>query len=96
MAFDFKLPDVGEGISEGVIVKWRIKVGDFVKEDDVLVDIDLSKIVSRAEADKQLAEKIPAPAVRKFLLKNLMREKNNRFRWKCNLSAIAVNIKTRL
>lgn len=45
MAFAFKLPDIGEGIHEGVIVKWFIKPGDEVKEDDILVEIQNDKTV---------------------------------------------------
>ena len=28
MEFDFKLPDLGEGITEGEVVKWRVKEGE--------------------------------------------------------------------
>ncbi|PCZ70812.1 hypothetical protein A4R00_14015, partial [Listeria monocytogenes] len=33
MAYSFKLPDIGEGIHEGEIVKWFIQPGDKVEED---------------------------------------------------------------
>jgi len=42
---DFKFPDVGEGIHEGEIVKWHVKVGDIVKEDQTLVSVETDKAV---------------------------------------------------
>jgi pyruvate dehydrogenase E2 component (dihydrolipoamide acetyltransferase) len=32
MVFEFKLPDVGEGVAEGEVVKWLVKEGAEVKE----------------------------------------------------------------
>src|SRR3989338_8695691 len=45
MAFEFKFPDVGEGIHEGEIVRWRVKIGDAIKEDDVLCEMETAKAV---------------------------------------------------
>lgn len=42
---EFKFPDVGEGITEGEIVRWRIKEGDTVKEHDVIAEIETDKAV---------------------------------------------------
>ena len=41
--FEFKLPDLGEGVMEGEIVKWNVKPGDMVKEDDVLCEVMTDK-----------------------------------------------------
>jgi pyruvate dehydrogenase E2 component (dihydrolipoamide acetyltransferase) len=45
VSFQFKLPDIGEGIHEGEIVKWFIKPGDKVQEDDVLCEVQNDKAV---------------------------------------------------
>ena len=41
--YEFKLPDIGEGVVEGEIVEWHISIGDTVKEDDPVVDIMTDK-----------------------------------------------------
>jgi len=57
VAFEFKLPDIGEGIHEGEIVKWFVKPGDEVNEDDVLCEV---------QNDKAVVE-IPSPVKGKVL-----------------------------
>ncbi len=42
---EFKFPDVGEGIQEGEVVKWLVKEGDNVKQDEVIVKIETDKAV---------------------------------------------------
>src|SRR4249919_2110129 len=40
---EFNLPDVGEGLTEAEIVTWNVKVGDTVKVNDVIVEIETAK-----------------------------------------------------
>ena len=42
-AYEFKLPDIGEGIAEAEIVAWHVAVGDTVAEDDPLCDMMTDK-----------------------------------------------------
>ncbi|MFW6773011.1 dihydrolipoamide acetyltransferase family protein [Nocardioides sp. CPCC 205120] len=42
---EFKLPDVGEGLTEAEIVAWHVKVGDVVEVNDPIVDIETAKSV---------------------------------------------------
>src|SRR3972149_5467754 len=51
MPTDFKFPDIGEGITEGEIVKWEVKEGDRVEE---------HQTIARIETDKAIPE-IPSP-----------------------------------
>ena len=41
--FEFKLPDLGEGIHEGEVLKWYVQPGDTVAEDAPLVDVETDK-----------------------------------------------------
>lgn len=64
MPFEFKFPDIGEGLTEGEIVRWLVKEGDEVIEGQPLVEV---------ETDKALAE-IPSPRTG-VILKILAKEK---------------------
>ncbi|OGF57614.1 MAG: hypothetical protein A2Z21_10775 [Candidatus Fraserbacteria bacterium RBG_16_55_9] len=57
MAVEFKLPDIGEGVHEGEIVKWLVKEGDALKEDQPMVEV---------MTDKATVE-IPSPSAGKVL-----------------------------
>ena len=52
MAYEFKLPDLGEGLTEGEIARWLVSEGQELAEDDPLVEI---------QTDKTTVE-IPSPA----------------------------------
>ena len=52
MAYEFKLPDLGEGVAEGEIARWLVEVGQEIDEDDPLVEV---------QTDKTTVE-IPSPA----------------------------------
>lgn len=41
----FKMPDVGEGMAEGEIASWLVKVGDTIKEDDPIAEIQNDKLL---------------------------------------------------
>ena len=49
--YQFKLPDIGEGIAEGTVGEWHVKVGDTIAVDDDLVQIENDKSV----------EELPSP-----------------------------------
>ncbi len=57
MAFEFRFPDVGEGIHEGRIVEWLVAVGDHVRVDQPFVKV---------ETDKAVVD-LPAPRAGKVL-----------------------------
>ncbi len=41
--YEFKLPDLGEGIHEGELLKWYVQEGDTVQEDEDLMDVETDK-----------------------------------------------------
>ena len=45
VTYEFRLPDIGEGIHEGEIVKWFVAKGDKINEDDVLFEVQNDKAV---------------------------------------------------
>ncbi|MBW2970370.1 2-oxo acid dehydrogenase subunit E2 [Candidatus Woesearchaeota archaeon] len=52
MTFDFKLPDLGEGIVEAEIVKWIVKEGDKVEEHEAIVELETAKAVVQVPSPK--------------------------------------------
>src|SRR5438046_9347796 len=57
MAREFKLPDIGEGVQEGEVVKWFVKEGDPIKENDPIVEVMTDKVTVQ----------IPSPVTGKIL-----------------------------
>lgn len=52
VAFEFKLPDVGEGITEGEIVRWLVAAGDTVALDQPLLELQTDKAVVELPAPR--------------------------------------------
>jgi len=50
--FEFKLPDIGEGVTEGEIVSWLVAVGDTVAEDQEMVEVMTDKATVTIGAPK--------------------------------------------
>jgi pyruvate dehydrogenase E2 component (dihydrolipoamide acetyltransferase) len=53
MAYVFKLPDLGEGITEGEVVKWLVKVGDEVGEHQPIVEVETDKAIVEVPSPKK-------------------------------------------
>lgn len=57
MKFEFKFPDIGEGIHEGVITKWLVEEGSEIKEGDSVAEVETDKVTTE----------IPSPRTGKVL-----------------------------
>lgn len=57
MKFEFKFPDIGEGIHEGVITKWLVEEGSQLKEGDSVAEVETDKVTTE----------IPSPRTGKVL-----------------------------
>lgn len=55
--YEYKLPELGEGLFEGEVVKWHIKPGDVIEEDQIIMDV---------QNDKSVVE-VPSPVSGKVL-----------------------------
>ena len=52
MNFEFKFPDVGEGIHEGKILQWKVEVGQIVKVGDIIAVVETDKVVAEIPSPK--------------------------------------------
>ncbi len=57
MVYEFRLPDIGEGVAQGEIVSWHVKEGDVIREDQPLVSV----LTDKANVE------IPSPRAGKVL-----------------------------
>lgn len=53
MPFEFKLPDLGEGITEGEVVKWKVKEGDPIEEHQVVMEVETDKAIVEVPSPKK-------------------------------------------
>lgn len=70
---DIKFPDVGEGITEGTLVKWLVKIGDEIKADQAVAEI---------ETDKAIVE-IPTPKGERY--QNFLEKRGTSSKWEVPL-----------
>ena len=61
--YEFKLPDIGEGVVEGEVVEWMVSEGDMVKEDDPILSVmtDKATVEIPAPVDGKVVKIIGSP-----------------------------------
>ena len=52
MAYEFRFPDVGEGITEGELLSWKVGEGEVITEDQTLAEIETDKAVVEIPSPK--------------------------------------------
>ena len=54
-----------------------------------MLNVDFNRVKKREDVDEQLASSIQSPRIRHFLMKNVLRDKDGRYRWRLNIEAIS-------
>lgn len=52
MKYEFRFPDIGEGIREGTIMKWLVKEGEIIQEGESLVEVETDKVTTEIPSPK--------------------------------------------
>ena len=60
MAYEFRFPDIGEGITEGELLAWKVKEGDIVAEDQTLAEMETDKAVVELPSPRAGRDRPPA------------------------------------
>ena len=55
--YEFKLPDIGEGVAEGEIVEWHVQAGDKIAEDQPLVEVMTDKATVTIASPRTVASR---------------------------------------
>ncbi|QNH61910.1 alpha/beta fold hydrolase [Hymenobacter sediminicola] len=74
-----------------IVIDIAPRASSMEHQDNILAGLNavpLAQLESRQQADDALAQHIPQPGVRQFLLKNLYRKEDNSFAWRQNLSVL--------
>lgn len=52
MKFEYRFPDIGEGITEGTLFRWLVKEGEFVKEGQNLAEVETDKVTAEIPSSR--------------------------------------------
>jgi len=52
MKFEFKFPDIGEGIADGTLMKWLVNKGDSINEGDSVAEVETDKVTTEIPSPK--------------------------------------------
>src|SRR5881296_1128494 len=81
MPYEVKLPDIGEGVAEGEIVRWLVRPGDLVREEQPLVEVMTDK--ASVEIPSPRAGTIAALNVERGEVRHGGRAPHDRARGRC-------------